>query len=87
MVISATLTIMAYALYCIQGKHAAAHLIYTIPFVVMGIFRYYIITHDENLADGNPSDVLIADKFMIVNIVLWLALCAGLILYFQPGGA
>jgi len=79
--ISAALSIMTYSLYTITGTHADANLYWTIPFVVMGIFRYYILLENPSNKEGNPSDVLLADPFLPIVVVLWLISCYGLILY------
>jgi len=79
--ISAALSIMTYSLYTITGTHADANLYWTIPFVVMGIFRYYTLLENPSNKQGNPSDVLLADPFLPIVVVLWLISCYGLILY------
>jgi 4-hydroxybenzoate polyprenyltransferase len=79
--ISAGLSIMTYSLYTITGTHSNANLYWTIPFVVMGIFRYYTLLDNPKNKEGNPSDVLLADPFLPVIIILWLISCYGLILY------
>jgi len=82
--ITASLSIITYSIYTIQGTHSSAHLYWTIPLVVLGIFRYYVLLQSpEELEEGNPSDVLLADKFLILTILFWMALCAGLILYYH----
>ncbi len=81
--ISAGLSIMTYSLYTITGTHSNANLYWTIPFVVMGIFRYYTLLDDPKNKEGNPSDVLLADPFLIIIIVLWLISCYGLIVYYH----
>lgn len=83
---TATLAILNYSIYCVTGPHRDAGLIWTIPFVVLGIFRYYVLLqHPEDLRDGNPSDLLLADKFLIVVIFFWLAMSAFLIVNQQFG--
>ncbi len=69
--ISASLSIMNYSLYTILGTHSKANLYLTIPFVVMGIFRYYTLIENPKNEEGNPSDVLLADPFLIFVILLW----------------
>ena len=81
--ISAGLAIMAFSVYTIQGTHADSMLFLTIPFVVMGVFRYYTLLDSSKEIDGNPSDVLIADPFLAVVILGWVALSFGLIFYFE----
>jgi len=82
--VTAALSIMNYSIYTILGPHSAANLVWTVPLVVLGIFRYYVLMQaPEDVEDGNPSDLLLADKFLILTILSWVALCAFLILYFQ----
>ncbi len=81
--ISAGLAIMTYSLYTIQGTHAGSMLYLTIPFVVMGIFRYYTLLDSPADIDGNPSNVLLADLFLMFIIVAWVLVCFGLIFYFE----
>ncbi|MBR33138.1 MAG: prenyltransferase [Spirochaetaceae bacterium] len=83
--ITASISIINYSIYTLQGTHAGANLFWTIPFVVLGIFRYYtLLQSPEAVKDGNPSDILLADVFLIITIVLWLGLCAFLILHNEP---
>ncbi|MCS7206292.1 MAG: UbiA prenyltransferase family protein [Leptospiraceae bacterium] len=79
--ISAGLAIMTYSLYTITGTHAESNLYWTIPFVVIGIFRYYTLIENPENKEGNPADVLLTDPFLIFVIILWLVSCYGLILY------
>jgi decaprenyl-phosphate phosphoribosyltransferase len=78
--ITASLSVMNYAIYTLEGKHAEDHLYWTIPLVVLGIFRYYTLMDEPQLEDGNPSDVLLSDPFLIAVIVVWVGLSAALIL-------
>lgn len=57
MVISATLTLVVYVLYLMHGHFS--WLMGTLPVVVMGIFRYYHLTHNQNA--GEPSRDLLND--------------------------
>jgi hypothetical protein len=60
-------------------KFHTQNLIYTIPFVLYGIFRYLYLIHGRQ-AGGSPENVLVTDKPLYINILLWL-LTAGIILY------
>jgi 4-hydroxybenzoate polyprenyltransferase len=76
-------TLIAYATYTISpatvARFQSPALVYTIPFVVYGIFRYvYLVL--ERQSGGNPTEVLLTDGPLLVNIVLWI-LAVGLILY------
>lgn len=79
--ITATMSIVSYSTYTILGPHAEANLVLTVPFVVLGVFRYYVLLQSpEKLKDGNPSDLLLADWYLILDIFAWAALCAYLII-------
>ncbi len=72
-------TLIAYATYTIApGTVARIHtpgLVYTVPFVVYGIFRYlYLVV--ERRGGGNPAEVLVKDTPLLVNTLLWLGTVA-----------
>ena len=71
--ISATMSLIIYVLYIIS-THPHDLLVYTIPVVTFGIFRYYHITH--NLKRGEPSDDLISDMWIISSAVLYIIIVA-----------
>ncbi len=76
-------TVMSYALYTISEetvrKFGTSRLIYTVPFVLYGIFRYLYLVHkmDEG---GNPTKVAMTDKPLLLNIILWI-ITAAIIIY------
>ncbi len=76
-------TVMAYALYTTAAdtveKFGTRNLIFTMPFVLYGIFRYLYLIHQKKLG-GSPEQIMIQDKPMIINILFYL-LATGLILY------
>jgi 4-hydroxybenzoate polyprenyltransferase len=83
LLVSAAASIMAYALYTIWpgtvAKFNTEALLYTVPFVTYGIFRYlYLVRASESTED--PSAVLLADGPLKVCIALY-AMTVGLILY------
>jgi len=55
------------------------HLVLTIPFVLFGVTRYLYLMHEDNQS-GDPTDILLADWPMMVNIFLWTCACI-LIIY------
>jgi len=73
-IVTAT-TVMSYALYTISEetihKFGTKHLIYTVPFVLYGIFRYLYLVHKKE-EGGNPTKVALTDLPLLVNIVLWI---------------
>jgi len=67
-------TLMAYALYTMADetikKFGTSYMILTVPFVIYGIFRYLYLVHQKE-EGGNPSSILISDKPILINVVLW----------------
>lgn len=78
-------TIMAYTLYTAAAdtvqKFGTRNLIFTLPFVLYGIFRYLYLVHQKNMG-GSPEQILIKDVPMILNIFLYL-IATGVILYWR----
>ncbi len=77
-------TLMAYALYTISPETAAklgtAQLPLTIPFVLYGLFRYLYLLYRHELG-GNPSEHLLTDRALLVDVALWVVVVVAL-LYF-----
>jgi 4-hydroxybenzoate polyprenyltransferase len=76
-------TVMAYALYTTASetveKFGTRNLIFTLPFVLYGIFRYLYLVHQKNLG-GSPELILLKDRPMQLNILLYIFM-VGFILY------
>jgi 4-hydroxybenzoate polyprenyltransferase len=76
-------TVMSYALYTISEetirKFGTGNLIYTVPFVLYGIFRYLYLVHRKE-EGGNPTRLAVSDIPLLMNIILWI-LSASLIIY------
>ena len=66
-------TVMAYSLYTFGSETALKthNLMLTIPFVIFGIFRYLYLVYHKNMG-GSPERILLEDKPLIANIVLWI---------------
>ena len=75
--ITASSTIMAYALYTFFSQTGEEHpyLMATLPFVIYGIFRYILLVHKGKGA-GSPELLIILDKPLLADIILWAAACA-----------
>ena len=71
-VIVTSACLMSYALYTISSPAARSHhyLMATIPFVIYGIFRYLYLMHRHSLGES-PDSVLLEDRPMLVNVLLW----------------
>ena len=83
LLVSAAASLMSYALYTIWpatvAKFHTEALLYTVPFVAYGIFRYlYLVRVSENTED--PSHVLLTDRPLAVCVVLYVV-AVGIILY------
>jgi 4-hydroxybenzoate polyprenyltransferase len=69
-------TVTAYALYTMSPETVAkfhTHLLpATLPFVLYGIFRYLYLLYRRQLG-GNPSELFLNDRALLVNTVLWIA--------------
>ncbi len=69
-------TVVAYALYTLapetQAKFGTDQLIWTLPFVLFGVFRYLWLIHGAQ-EGGNPTSALLRDWPIVVTAALWLA--------------
>jgi len=75
--ITASCSIIGYGLYTMSDKTMMAHhtqnLIYTLPFVVYGIFRYLYLLHQAIANSGEDmAKDLVQDKHLMITFVLWL---------------
>lgn len=59
--------IMFYSMYAASEEPA---MMFSIPFVLYGIFRYYYLIHMKN-AGGKPEEVLLNDKHILVTVLLF----------------
>jgi len=78
-------TVIAYCLYTISGetvtKFGTTHLIFTVPFVLYGIFRYLYLIHRKSQG-GTPEILILKDKPLLADIFLWIV-CSTAIIYFR----
>ncbi len=75
-------TVTAYALYTMSPETVAkfeTHLLpATLPFVLYGIFRYLYLLYRHQLG-GNPSELFLNDRALIVNAGLWIVAVVAII--------
>lgn len=75
-------TVVTYAFYTVsrdvQMRFGTDRLIFTVPFVIYGIFRYLYLIHQKEMGD-NPTQVLYCDFALQLDIFLWLVICLTLI--------
>jgi 4-hydroxybenzoate polyprenyltransferase len=78
-------TVIAYCLYTVSPetvqKFGTDNLIYTMPFVLYGIFRYLYLVHQKGKG-GSPEELVLKDRPLLVTVVLWIAAVFA-ILYFR----
>jgi 4-hydroxybenzoate polyprenyltransferase len=71
--------VMAYTLYTVDqdtvAKFGTDHLVYTVPFVVFGIFRYLYLIHQKG-EGGDPDRIVISDRPFLINFLLWAVVVA-----------
>jgi 4-hydroxybenzoate polyprenyltransferase len=85
LVIVASSAILCYILYTVWPstveKFHTKHLIYTVPFVIYGIFRYFFLIH-QRASGGDPTGTLFTDRPLLLNVLLWAGVAVAVI-YFQ----
>lgn len=73
--ISASSLILTYSLYTISPitmeKFGTQNLIYTIPFVIFGVFRYIYLVFSRQKGEF-PEKLLLKDLPIILDILLWV---------------
>ncbi|OGF51276.1 MAG: phosphoribose diphosphate--decaprenyl-phosphate phosphoribosyltransferase [Candidatus Firestonebacteria bacterium GWA2_43_8] len=76
-------TVVAYAIYTLSPetihKFNTDKLIYTLPFVLYGVFRYLYLIYQKETG-GNPEEILVTDIPLIIDILLY-GLSVWLIIY------
>ncbi|MFM2052047.1 MAG: hypothetical protein RL456_84 [Pseudomonadota bacterium] len=74
--VTAGAAVLSYALYTLSPETVAVHrtdkLVYTLPFIVYGIFRYLYLLHGHGGGQDTARDLL-ADRHLLVTLALWLA--------------
>jgi 4-hydroxybenzoate polyprenyltransferase len=80
-------TLMAYIIYSTSPdtveRFGTHRLVLTIPFPIYGILRYLYLVHRKD-GGGNPSELLITDRPLLICVALW-GLVTTLVIY-RPFG-
>ena len=75
-VVTAAGLIMSYSLYTMNPdfffNDAATTEIYTVPFVLYGVFRYIYLLHQQSGGSDTAKD-LVRDPHMLIVVLAWLA--------------
>lgn len=73
-IVSSALTIITYALYVVLSQQlsdrASLGLLFTVPLVVFAVFRYLYLIYRAD-GGGEPGDLLLKDRVILVAIGLW----------------
>lgn len=87
--ISTAASLMSYAIYSVSERTAqqvSPMLWATIPFVAFGIFRYLFLVHSRGQG-GSPDRILLTDRPLLANILLWLLSVIAILRFFPPGSS
>lgn len=80
--ITAACSILCYGLYTVAPTtittHHTGNLIYTLPLVSYGIFRYLYL-NQQHAKGSDTSKDLFADKHLLLTAILWTAVTLGLL--------
>ena len=76
-------TLMAYIIYCTSQetieRFGTRNLVLTVPLPIYGILRYLYLVHRRD-GGGNPSELLITDRPLLICVALW-GLVTTLVIY------
>jgi 4-hydroxybenzoate polyprenyltransferase len=74
--------IVSYSLYTVSAEtvamHGTSNLIYTVPFVIYGIFRYLFLLH-RRAGGGDAAAALLRDGHLLGAFVCWFAAVVALL--------
>jgi 4-hydroxybenzoate polyprenyltransferase len=82
-------TVVVYALYTqapeTVSKFGTDRLVWTLPLVLYGIFRYLYLVHQRD-EGGNPSRVLLNDRPLLADVAIWTVAVVAIIYHFGESG-
>ena len=78
--ITAACTVLSFGLYTVSPQTIALHgtdnLIYTLPFVIYGIFRYLFLMHHKAKGNDTAKDLL-TDWHLLLTVSAWIVTSCG----------
>ena len=77
-------TLISYGLYTFTAENLPDNsaMMLTIPFVLYGLLRYLYLVHQKG-AGGSPEEILLSDWPLIIDIALWLATAAVVLMVYR----
>lgn len=73
--VTAACTLLSYSLYTLSPKTVAIHgndnMIYTLPFVLYGMFRYLFLLHHHAKGNDTAKDLL-TDRHLLTTVGAWV---------------
>jgi 4-hydroxybenzoate polyprenyltransferase len=77
-------TIMAYSIYVIEAENLPSNhaMVFTVPFVLYGIFRYQYLVHRKGAGDS-PEEIFTQDIPLIMDILMWMVTVAVVLFVFR----
>jgi 4-hydroxybenzoate polyprenyltransferase len=67
-------SVVSYALYAVAPetveKYHTQNLVYTIPMVLFGIFRYLYLMYQQS-GERNPTEAILRDPPFLINMAVW----------------
>jgi 4-hydroxybenzoate polyprenyltransferase len=77
-------TVVAYSLYTFFGETVPSNhaMMLTIPFVLYAVFRYLYLIHSHE-GGGNPDELLLQDRPLLITIALWGLTAVGVLYYWH----
>ena len=76
-----TAAIMSYSLFTFTSGHTI-HLMWTIPLVMYGIFRYLYLIHMKGKG-GKPEEILLEDGHILTTVMLFALMVVIILYYFE----
>ena len=70
LIVSASASLIAYVMYTLEQHEG---LIYTVPIVIFGLFRYILLARK---GFGDPTDAMTKDKWLALTVLVWLLVIA-----------
>jgi len=75
---TATMSILCYALFTVTGHQGNATLVLTVPLVTYGVTRYMVLVMIQGEGES-PERLLTSDPLLVGTAALWILLCVAII--------